>query len=71
MTVPAAERPTDQPVYWFSTLEAALDEGDLEEAAAAVRELRRHGIHVRVPRSRAFPAESRVAGQPKAGGGRG
>lgn len=58
MPVPASNRPSDQPIYWFATLEAALDNGDLEAAALAVQELRRLGIHVRVPHWGAAPTES-------------
>ncbi len=43
-TITAAAR--RQPVYWFTVLELAMAAGDLEEAARAVRELRRLGIDV-------------------------
>jgi len=40
----------DKPTYWFFTLQQALDDGDLEAAADAVRELRRLGIVIKVMR---------------------
>ena len=39
-------RPTDWPVYWFAALERATQDGDLEAAAQAVRQLRRLGYEV-------------------------
>lgn len=69
MTLPATNRPTDQPVYWFATLEAALDDGDLEAAAVAIRELRRLGIHVQVPRWGAVPTQPATSRRSDSGGG--
>jgi hypothetical protein len=37
---------TDVPVYWFVILEEALDQGDLEQAARAQKELKRLGVTV-------------------------
>lgn len=46
-TIAAARQ---QPVFWFVRLETAVKAGDLEEAAAAVRELRRLGVEVKYRR---------------------
>ena len=40
------ESPVDEPIYWFTILDLAMEGGDLETAAEAVRELRRLGIDV-------------------------
>lgn len=36
----------DWPLYWFASLEKAVEAGDFEAAARAVRELRRLGVEV-------------------------
>ena len=36
----------DWPLFWFARFEAALEIGDLEEAATAQRELGRLGVRV-------------------------
>jgi hypothetical protein len=36
----------DEPVYWFVLLEKAVHRGDFDEAARAVRELKRLGVDV-------------------------
>ena len=44
----------DQPLYWFTIYETAMDKGNYQLAATAQRELRRLGIvvrHVRTERS--------------------
>ena len=47
----AEKQPTDHPIYWFAIVDQALDDGDLEEAGQAVRELRqRFGIILTIPR---------------------
>jgi hypothetical protein len=40
-------RPEDEPVAWFYEMQRALQDGDLEAAAAARRELQRLGVDVR------------------------
>ena len=42
----------DRPVYWFVTLELALDRGDFRRADQAVAELKRLGVVVRYRRPR-------------------
>jgi hypothetical protein len=48
MTRATAEtrHPTDWPLYWFSKLETAVEEGDHQAAAEAQRELARLGVRV-------------------------
>jgi hypothetical protein len=43
---------TDQPLYWFCILEQALDRGNLDLAAHAVKELKRLGIDITYRRTR-------------------
>ena len=40
----------DQPVYWFVLLERALEDGDLDTAVQARRELERLGVTVTMRR---------------------
>jgi hypothetical protein len=37
----------DQPIYWFALLDSAIESGDFEQAAEAVKQLKRLGISVR------------------------
>jgi hypothetical protein len=43
---PATPPVTEHPVFWFCLLDEALEEGNLEKAAQAQRELARLGVHV-------------------------
>jgi hypothetical protein len=58
-----AERrpPTEAPIYWFAKLEFALEDGDLQAAAEAQRELARLGVRVQYGR----PDRKAVAGAPR------
>jgi hypothetical protein len=42
--------PHARPIYWFALLDQALDEGDFETAADAVRQLATLGIQVKYGR---------------------
>jgi hypothetical protein len=44
------------PVYWFSILDQAIQQGDLELGAQAQRELERLGVHVAYKLRRGRPA---------------
>ncbi len=44
---------TDVPIYWFVILEEALDQGDLQQAARAQKELKRLGVTVTYRRRQA------------------
>jgi hypothetical protein len=37
---------SDWPLYWFAALEKAVEQGNFDAAALAVRELRRLGVEV-------------------------
>lgn len=52
---------TDEPVFWFCRLSAAAEEGDLETAARALRELRRLGVDVRYRFRQRPPVKQGVA----------
>jgi hypothetical protein len=43
---------TDLPLFWFLILEQSLDNGDLEQAAQAKRELKRLGVDIVYRRQR-------------------
>jgi hypothetical protein len=50
--------PTEAPIYWFAKLEFALEDGDLQAAAEAQRELAHLGVRVQYGR----PDRKAVAG---------
>jgi hypothetical protein len=53
MTATEKARPEDCATAWFAVLERALDEGDVQRAAQAERELQRLGVDVRFRRKAA------------------
>lgn len=46
MSAPAAEQRIDWPLWWFASLERAVERGDFRTAATALRELERLGVTV-------------------------
>lgn len=66
MKKPAASdtRVEEMPVYWFSMLDQAAQQGDLDLAAKAQRELERLGVHVEYRLSKAVrPQDTEVPSQ--------
>jgi hypothetical protein len=51
-TPPTADDYADQPLFWFTILDKAVDRGDHAAAAEAQRELDRLGVRVRYGRPR-------------------
>ncbi|MFT3882987.1 MAG: hypothetical protein QM703_25455 [Gemmatales bacterium] len=49
-TQPDEWKPNDEPIFWFASLEKALDAGDLQRAAEAQRELERLGYQIKYRR---------------------
>ena len=47
---------TEEPIFWFATLELAVERGDLRRAAEAVDALREMGIEVKYRRLGRQPA---------------